>query len=70
MSDSAKFKREDFAREITKYEQTMRKIRDTMPKELRMNMFLIDCSELNNRLCQECDLLIDRILERARDFVI
>jgi hypothetical protein len=48
----------------------MRKIRDTMPKELRMNMFLIDCTELNNRLCQECDQLVDKILLRAQEFVL
>jgi hypothetical protein len=62
LSDPSKFKREDFKAEITRYESTMRQIRDNMPKELRMNMFLIDCSELNNRLCQECDSLVDQIL--------
>jgi hypothetical protein len=70
LSDSSKFKREDFGAEIAKYEQTMKKIRDSMPRELRMNMFMIDCSELNAKLCQECDSLIDRILQRAADFVL
>lgn len=41
-----------------------------MPKELRMNMFLIDCSDLNNRLCTECDSLISMILRRAIEFVV
>jgi len=41
-----------------------------MPKELRMNMFLIDCSELNNKLCLECDALILMIIKRAIDFVL
>ena len=34
-----------------------------------MNMFLIDCADLNNKLCQECEDLIDRILARAADQV-
>jgi len=41
-----------------------------MPKELRMNMFNIDCTELNKRLCSECEQLIDRILNRASEFVL
>jgi len=64
------FRREDFAAEIARYEQTQKKIRDSMPKELRMNMFLIDCSELNNKLCLECDALILMIIKRAIDFVL
>ena len=70
LADQTKYKREDFTAEIARYENTMRKIRDTMPKELRMNMFMIDCSELNSRLCKECDDLIERILARALDFMI
>lgn len=69
LSDSSKFKREDFFTEISRYQQTMKQIRDTMPRELRMNMFMIDCSELNNRLCQECDSLIERLVQKASDFV-
>jgi hypothetical protein len=41
-----------------------------MPKELRMNMFLIDCSDLDNRLCTECDSLISMIFRRAIEFVV
>ena len=70
LADTTKFKREDFGREIARYEKTMRTIRDTMPKELRMNMFIIDCAELNNRLCVECDTLIDRILVKVSDYVL
>jgi hypothetical protein len=29
-----------------------------MPLEIRMNMFLIDCGDLNNKLCDICDQLI------------
>jgi hypothetical protein len=70
LADNTKFKREEFAAEIARYESTMRKIRDTMPKELRMNMFMIDCSDLNKKLCDECDALVERLLSRAADFVL
>ena len=62
-------KRETYMAEIFKYENTIRQIRDTMPFEIRMNMFLIDCADLNNKLCQECDELIDRILGKIADIV-
>jgi hypothetical protein len=55
LSDSKTYQRETFAAEIAKYQSTWHKIADTMPKELRMNMFMIDCSELNKRLCSECE---------------
>ena len=55
LADSKGYSREDFAAEIAKYQNTWNKIADTMPKELRMNMFMIDCTELNKRLCLECE---------------
>ena len=70
LSDPLKFEKVDFATEISRYDSTMKKIRDTMPKELRMNMFMIDCTDLNARLCSECDLLVERILQRASDYVL
>jgi len=70
LSNPDSFKREEFGAEISRYQETQKKIRDTMPKELRMNMFMIDCSELNNKLCQECDALILMIVKRAIDFVL
>ena len=36
-----------------------------MPFEIRMNMFLVDCAELNNKLCQECEELIEKIIEKT-----
>ena len=62
LDNPAKYKREDFLAEITRYDNTIKKIRNEMPFEIRMNMFLIDCGDLNNRLCMECEDLIDRIL--------
>ena len=51
LADASKYKRVDFENEIKRYEETIREIRDNMPFEIRMNMFLIDCADLNNRLC-------------------
>lgn len=69
MSDPSKYKREDFVREIERYQSTIKEIRTTMPFEIRMNMFLIDCADLNNRLCSELEELVDRILQRAADYI-
>lgn len=51
------------------YDDTIKEIRTKMPFEIRMNMFLIDCADLNNKLVHECELLIDRILARAAEQV-
>ena len=40
-----------------------------MPFEIRMNMFLIKCGEINNLLCEECENLIDIILNKVGDHV-
>lgn len=70
LSDPSKFEKADFAAEISRYDSTMKKIRDTMPKELRMNMFMIDCTDLNRQLCSECDFLVEKILQKASDYVL
>jgi len=61
--------RDEFVEEIKKFDETVQKIRSTMPFEIRMNMFLIQCSDLNNNLVKECNDLIDKILTKAGDFV-
>jgi len=63
------FKREEFQAEISKYQATISKIRNEMPFELRMNMFLVKCSDINNQLCEECESLIDTILSKVGDHV-
>lgn len=40
-----------------------------MPYEIRMNMFLIKCSDLNNSLCDAFDTLIDTILNKIYEYV-
>lgn len=42
------FDRDAFQAEIDKYTETIAKIREEMPFEIRMNMFLIKCSDINN----------------------
>jgi hypothetical protein len=61
--------RDEFVEEIIKFDETVKKIRSTMPFEIRMNMFLIQCSDLNNNLVKECNDLIDKILTKAGDYV-
>lgn len=46
----------------------MASIREKMPFEIRMNMFLIDCAELNTFLCNKCDEFINRIIEKTKDY--
>ena len=51
------------------YHDTINKIRNEMPYEIRMNMFLIRCNELNNYLCDLCEELINIILSEISDHV-
>jgi hypothetical protein len=57
------FDRDEFQAEINKYHETIKKIREEMPFEIRMNMFLIQCSDINNMLCEKCEELINDILQ-------
>lgn len=61
--------REEMMAEVKKYEDTIAKIRNEMPIEIRMNMYLIDCIDLNKHLCLECQKLIDMILNKTADMV-
>jgi len=63
------YTREGFQAEIDKYVQTISKIRKEMPFEIRMNMFLIKCSDINNQLCDECDELMKMLLDKVDSHV-
>jgi hypothetical protein len=63
------FERGAFQAELDKYAATITKIRDEMPFEIRMNMFLIRCGDINSALCDECESLMDTILNRVGDHV-
>lgn len=68
-ADSKTFGREKFQAEIDMYEETISKIRNEMPFEIRMNMFLVQCKDINTQLCDKCEELITKILNRIGDFV-
>jgi len=44
-------------------------IRATCPYEIRLNMFLIQTEDLNNRLVELCEEHIDRYVSAIKDFV-
>jgi hypothetical protein len=45
--------REEYRDQIKKYEEMIQRIKDELPYEIRMNMFLIDCFNLKNELIQK-----------------
>jgi len=40
-----------------------------MPFEIRMNMFLIECKDINDQLCERLEALIATILSKATEYV-
>ena len=40
-----------------------------MPYEIRMNMFLIKCSDINNLLCAKCEEIMNIILGKVVEHV-
>jgi hypothetical protein len=63
------YKKEDFVMEIERFKETIQKIRKTAPYEIRMSMFLVECSELNETLVNICKSLITKILNKTEEFV-
>lgn len=55
-------KREDYEAEIKLYADTIRDIKKNAPYEIRINMFLIQCHDLNNKLIEKCEDYIETIL--------
>ncbi len=56
--------REDYQDQIAKYMKQKEDIISNLPCEVRMNMFLVDCREINERLINDCNELIAE-LERT-----
>jgi len=54
---------------IDKYQNTIKTIRDTMPYEIRMSMFLVECEDLNNKLVGLCENLIRMIFNSIAEYV-
>ena len=63
------FDRDEFQAEIDKYHETIKRIREEMPFEIRMNMFLIQCSDINNMLCEKCEEMITEIINKITEHV-
>ena len=61
--------REEYLAEIEKYRETARRIRRTMPVEVRMSMVRVDCTEINNHLVEECEGLIDTLLKATAESI-
>ena len=59
-----------FIEEINKYKATIQRIKDELPFEIRMNMFLIDCNDLKNELISRCEDLINKILDAISKLII
>ena len=59
--------RDEYIARIQVYIDTIRKIKNEAPYEIRMSMFLIQCHDLNNRLIHECNKLIDDIVKSIYD---
>lgn len=47
--------RDDYRELLAKYYKKRQDIITNLPCELRMNMFLVDCREINNKLINECN---------------
>jgi hypothetical protein len=63
------YKKEEFVIEIERFKSTIAKIRKQAPFEIRMSMFLVECSDLNENLVTICKNMITKILKKTEDFV-
>jgi hypothetical protein len=63
------YDKNEFQALIDKFRDTIVQIRDEMPFEIRMNMFLIKCGDINTLLCDECEEIIDIILRKVGELV-
>ena len=61
--------RKDYQAQVDKYAQTIDEIRLKMPFELRMNMFLVECKDLNDMLCGRLTELMAMVLDNASEHV-
>jgi len=60
---------EEFKAEIKKYQDTIKKITLKTPYEMRMSMFLVECSTLNEDLIKICNKLIKMICAKIHNYV-
>jgi hypothetical protein len=63
------YDRDKFQEKINSYQACIDKIRDEMPHEIRMNMFLVECKDINDLLCERLEGLIMTILNKVTEYV-
>ncbi|CAE8597989.1 unnamed protein product, partial [Polarella glacialis] len=63
LSENVTLTREDYMREVEKLRATEHAIRTHCASEIRLQMVLIDCSEINETLCQKADEAVRILLE-------
>ena len=60
---------QEFLDEIQRYKDTIYQIRNVAPYEIRMSMFLVECSDLNEQLVTMCEKLISKLLKAVHDHI-
>lgn len=63
------YKKEEFVMEVERFKSTIDKIRKIAPFEIRMSMFLVECSDLNENLVTICKNMIHKILKKTEEFI-
>ena len=61
VQEEYKHDRSDYQQQIAKYRSYIQKINDELPDRVRMNMFVVDCREINAILRRKCGDLIDTL---------
>jgi DNA replicative helicase MCM subunit Mcm2 (Cdc46/Mcm family) len=69
LENKNKFKQAEISEKISIYEKCIQEIRAKCPYEIRLNMFLVETEDLNNRLVELCEECIDVYNKAIRDFV-
>lgn len=67
--EKKQFNREDFEKRIMSYIETIILIKEKCPYEIRLNMFLIQTEELNNRLVELCEKHIQTYVNAIKNYV-
>jgi hypothetical protein len=69
LKNTDNYDRDKFQEKINSYQECIDKIRDEMPHDIRMNMFLVECKDINDLLCERLESLIMTILNKVTEFV-
>ena len=60
--------RQEYEDEIKLYHDTIKDIKKRAPYEIRVNMFLIQCHDLNNKLIEKCEEYVEQILDEMQTY--